>query len=733
MKMRWRHALTLVAATASTAAARAAPPEAEAFFREGQTFLTWREDASATGEWYCVYAAAEPITAQNVAQAKCVARIPEGSRRFQFLRNVDIASQPFFNKLAQEKWMQAIQIEDDENGARQLPEGTGLFIRTIHAPAKTWYAVTVERDGTEDRVALMATEAAVEEVVQPPGAVLQRKLADRYYLYAMFCDYEVWNPDGVEDNWEGYTHVFHVRVPDAGARNTGEPYPVAVKLHAYSAWDGWNLDSAWPDMHVNLAMIDYHLTWWFGYHDCLPTLDPVTKLPPPGKVVNFTERRVLQATRWLASNPRNLPCRVDPERIVLFGGSMGGTGTHTIGSRNGDVFAAAFADEGIWNWALGERWNIWQGNVRRPYGPLERNDPTLDGVPVYDALNRTKQAAEHPERELPFFDIGQGLADYVIPFHGVDEFWTALEKGKHPYAAGWGLFGHLPWAGPASAMDYRLMRRDEVVPALANASCNGALRSSFRIMGIHEGLTPKTLRIEAGSLNKDVNVREQNDHVEGSFPPDMKGKTLVLGLNAACPKTIFRIASNTATELTIGEGDLIAFQPELTAWEVGLVKEEIRKKEGQVREPKAEERLSMSEALKKRFIICDGDPCGTWNGHFQWSTKHQNFDASSTQDDIVDEAGRMAMCLRVTTNRFSRWDGESATADVTPRRCRNFRPAPGEKVRWENWDMTAPAQPVRRAEGWVEADAHGLVTVPEFVVGRKGWGSRLVLSRKSDP
>jgi hypothetical protein len=70
---------------------------------------------------------------------------------------------------------------------------------------------------------------------------------------------------------------------------------------------------------------------------------------------------------------------------------------------------------------------------------------------------------------------------------------------------------------------------------------------------------------------------------------------------------------------------------------------------------------------------------------------------------------------------------------VTPRRCRHFRPAPGEKVRWENWDMTAPAQPVRRAEGWVEADAHGLVTVPEFVVGRKGWGSRLVLSRKSDP
>lgn len=730
MKTNLGNAFLVAAGLVSMASASAAPPEAKAFFREGQTFLTWLEDASATGEWYCVYAAAEPITARNLDRAKRVARIPEGSRRFQFLRNIDVATYPFFTKLVQEKWMQAIQIEDDENGDRQLPEGTGLFVRTIRVPAKTWYAVTVERDGTEDRSAPMAAEAAVEESVQPPGAVLQQKLDDRYYLYAMFCDYEVWNPDGVEDNWEGYAHVFHVRAPAAGVRNTGEPYPVAVKLHAYTAWDGWNLAYAWPETHVNLAMIDYHLTWWFGYNDNLPAVDPGSKVPPPGKVVNFTERRVLQATRWLASNPKNLPLRVDPERICLLGGSMGGTGTHTIGSRNGDLFAAAFADEGIWNWALGPRWNNWHDNVSRVYGPFERNDPTLEGIPVYDALNQTKQAAEHPERELPFFDIGQGMLDYVIPFHGVTDFWRGMEQGKHAYAACWCLVGHVPWAGPASAMDYRLIRRDEVLPAFANASCNTRLDSGFRIYATHDGLSAKTLTIRSGALTGDVNLRDQNDHVAGAFPPGLQGKTLVLAPSSKEPKA-FRIAGNTATELTIEDGDLLAYHPQIDAWTLQCLVEEIRKKEGQARQPTEAEKQARADEGKKRFLICDGEPYGTWNGHFQWSTKNQNFDPNSPEDDIVDEAGRMAICLRVTKNRFSAWEGESATADVTPRRCRSFRPAAGETVRWENWDMSDPTQPVKRAEGAVQADANGLVTVPGFVVGRKGWGSRLVMS-KSD-
>lgn len=688
----------------------------QAMYREGQTFLTWQEDGTVTGEWYCVYASAQPITAQNLDQARRVAKIPEGSRHFQFLRNIDIPAQEFWTNLAQESWYEAIQIVDDENGAKRLAAGTGLFVRTIHAAATNYYAVTVESNGVEDRTAPAALAAPVTESVGTPGAVLQQKLGDRYYLYAFFCDYEVWNPDGIEDNWEGYAHVFHIRAPAVGAKDTQEPYPVAVRLHAYAAWNDWDIPYCTPATHISVKQLDYHLTWWYGYSDNLPGT-------APGTVVNFTERRVLQVARWLASGPTNFPFAVDPARVSVYGGSMGGTGTHTIGARNGDVFASAFADEGIQNWALDARWNRWAPNVVDKWGARNAPYPAGDGVPVYDALNQTKQAAEHPERETPFLDIGQGIIDYVIPFHDVDKHWKALETGKHPYAATWGLFDHVPWAGPASVMAYEKIRLDEVVPAFANASCNTRLNSSFRNLADSSGMTATTLSIASGALRADLNQGGQNDDDGNGNFTNLVGKTLVLGPAALVNTAYFRIASNTATSLTIESGDLVAYKPALTSYQLSVLTSELG------RTPTQAEIDTRVDLLKKRFLVCDGEPIGVWNAHFQWSTRHQNFDTNSAADEIVDATTNLAICLRVTTHSRSAWNETSATADVTPRRCSNFKPLPGEPVQWENWDMSVPATPVLRAQGQVAADAYGLVTVPGFVIGRSGWGSKLTMSR----
>jgi hypothetical protein len=697
--------------------------ELQAFWREGQTFLTWKEDASVDGEWYRIYAGDRPLTATDLDRARCVAKVPEGSNHYAFLRNVKNAEKHrFFGPLTKEKWCRAIQIEDDENAAKQLPDGTGLFVRTIKDPAKTYYAVTVETEGRENRSAVAALKEPVVEKVETPGAVLLQKLGERYYIYGFFCDYERWNPDGIEDNWEGYAHVFHIRAPKKGRRGTAEPYPVGFRLHAYGAWRDWNIPYCWPGTHVNVKLLDYHLTWWYGYSDALPRTVPGKRYPPKGTVVNFTERRVLQVARWLRKGPKNFRFRVDPEQVCVYGGSMGGTGAHYLGTRHGDVFAAAMADEGIFNWQLRPPMNNWANNVVPKFGPADRNDMTNEGVPVYDLLNLPKQVAAHPERELPFMSIGQGIVDYVIPFHEVTVYWKALEAGKHPYAASWEIHGHSPWVGSGSPMDYRQVRRDEVIPAFANASCNDTLRSGFRIYASHTGLTETALRIKPGSL------KGQNDNVDGSFP-DLKGKTLVLGPSGAT-KRFFTIKSSTPTELTIEEGNLLEYLPPLTGWDLHVLKANIKKNEKTARDPTEAEKRAKAEAKKKRFLVCDGRPRGTWNGHFAWSTRNQNFDPKSKDDDLVDTAKKLVLCIRVTKHRRSDWDGDRATADVTPRRCRVFRPKPGETVRWQNWDLTDPAHPRKADEGEVKADRHGLVTVPDFVVRRQGWGSRLVLTRR---
>jgi hypothetical protein len=60
----------------------------------------------------------------------------------------------------------------------------------------------------------------------------------------------------------------------------------------------------------------------------------------------------------------------------------------------------------------------------------------------------------------------------------------------------------------------------------------------------------------------------------------------------------------------------------------------------------------------------------------------------------------------------------------------NFKPEPGASVTWENVSYADPKNPKKIDSGEVKADKNGLVTVPKFVIGKKGWGNRLVLTLK---
>lgn len=108
----------------------------------------------------------------------------------------------------------------------------------------------------------------------------------------------------------------------------------------------------------------------------------------------------------------------------------------------------------------------------------------------------------------------------------------------------------------------------------------------------------------------------------------------------------------------------------------------------------------------------DGDPEGQSNLHLVWDT---------SDEAIVDEEGRWSLVLHV--NRKA--PADEGTVDVTPRRCRNFRPKPGQKVSWWNRALAGDRD---FQSGEVSVDAAGLVTVPQVRV-RRG-GSRLILEVK---
>ncbi len=138
----------------------------------------------------------------------------------------------------------------------------------------------------------------------------------------------------------------------------------------------------------------------------------------------------------------------------------------------------------------------------------------------------------------------------------------------------------------------------------------------------------------------------------------------------------------------------------------------------------------MSIEKRKNFLVCDGEPRGQWNGFFTWSTSLQNFDSSSKDDDIVDEAKMASICIRLTPYKnIGECKDNFAKADITLRRCKNFKPSPNETVKWENWNYSDPKSPEKIADGEVSADINGLVTVPKFQIGKKGWGNKLILKR----
>ena len=83
-------AVTCSAAWADDAPASSRQPtEVKAFFREGQTFLTWKESGAVQGETYRIYRHSEPITTENVAKAERIAEVCEGSNRFREMWQAD--------------------------------------------------------------------------------------------------------------------------------------------------------------------------------------------------------------------------------------------------------------------------------------------------------------------------------------------------------------------------------------------------------------------------------------------------------------------------------------------------------------------------------------------------------------------------------------------------------------------------------------------------------------------
>ncbi len=526
----------------------AAVQDLRAFVREGQTFLTWQEDES---DWYYVYASVTPI--KSLENRTWIAKIPKGSNRFRFPHLTSHKGQAgkIYSELFEGKpWANRIQIESSLDSSKGLPDGTGLFVRTTKQDVTMYYAVTCSQDATikPNQNALVMP---LKEKKGLPGATLVYQEKNLHY-FVFFTDFETWNANGIDDHMHGYAHVFAASIPAAIAK----PSPLSIRLHAYSAWGGVFMPYSYPiNNGVSIAMFDYSLTWWFGHAESLETTQ--AKNAPPGKVVNYTEQRLMQVVRWLASSPPAFPAEIDHSRVYILGGSMGGSGVNHINCKQGDIITSGQASKGFVNWSLSNelkpyvtnsRVNVFLGDFQSKYGTLEDNNATnLNGKRVYDVLNLTSWVSD-PRANVGYLETANGSIDGVIPFWGLAEFWDALEQGKHPYSSAWTQTGHASRLGSGSPMNFYQLRSDESIPAMANASCNSPLAHGYRFMG----------RIKR--------VLKNAVQIENAIAHDITGMTLVVGPSTETSQW-FKVASSDGDLIRITEGDLLSLKPPVTAWQ----------------------------------------------------------------------------------------------------------------------------------------------------------------------
>lgn len=389
----------------------AQPGEVKAFFRAGQTFITWKENGQ---DQYFVYRSDKPIT--DVKNAKLIATVAVGSSLFPLEQR---KGGHYLEQVSGKKgYGQRYVIEDnpDCDPAKMLADDTGLYVHTAHEKGSFYYAVT---DSTNAIGQGNSLAKPIEEKEEPAGTVLvYRKKVDggEHRIYTHWMDESDFNPKPTG----GCAFNFGLAVPD------GDAPGVVLRLHAYGC--RYEVYGPLAGM-LTIVTDDPQWSWYYGYRDA------------EGKqVVNYTERRIMQTVDLALRIAKAEGHKVDASRTYIHGGSMGGSGANLFALMHGKVFAAVSTHKGMVNYNFSE--DMAQLAEKGLWGLRSDNLSTNLKDRAWEHLNLTKWCLDNVGKETAFIMDTHASDDKIILFPAAIEYYEALQKAKRPFVALWGTGGH---------------------------------------------------------------------------------------------------------------------------------------------------------------------------------------------------------------------------------------------------------------------------------------------------
>lgn len=334
------------------------------------------------------------------------------------------------------------------------------------------WTVTVLAHDHESRVEA-TFDVVVRDTIQPPWPeVVDTEFLDASgyvrYILSQKTDEYLDSP-----GYAGREFAAKVMVP---LEVPPEGVPVRIGLHGFATANPGGTGSA---NEIRISPHDPDNTYWWGYADSLPDVEPAAG----GAAPDYTMRRVLHLVEYVL---RHHP-EADPQRVYVYGSSMGGAGAMLLGLLRGRHFAYIDARLGQ---AIAR--NHRPSRITQLSGWWGAPELDLDGgggLSAWDHMDLTRALAESSEARDQFLFLKHGKDDPTIHFGATvlpsprtgESFYQALQSRGVGHFAIWDEGGHGVadpvlgdswWAGswaPISG-DEATLRRDRAFPAFSYSS-----------------------------------------------------------------------------------------------------------------------------------------------------------------------------------------------------------------------------------------------------------------------
>ena len=323
----------------------------------------------------------------------------------------------------------------------QAAPGTGIYVHRVPTAGPAYYAVSRTVDGEEDLSnwiqGFNTLGSAVAESLGT-GMVLQWQqvgpVTFKYIDNCMKYYFVKWEcPPNY--NVPSMVHNYLVAVPPTAA----DPRPVMVGLHE---WGGsmettpW-LESGSGSLLVTTNQVPYD--WWTAFHENSGTLRPFTDLEGNGggRVRPYSENRIWSFVSGFVSGRWN----VNFNRVIVGGGSMGGSGASLWGMRANDKFAYISSQVGVHIPAMSPTFT---GSFEGSYGLvswacLYENT----GLAAFDYWDNNQWLRSHVSTDTPFITFANGKNDSGIGWPQARLMAIACQETRRPHIFSWGQSGHL--------------------------------------------------------------------------------------------------------------------------------------------------------------------------------------------------------------------------------------------------------------------------------------------------